>query len=95
MQDVLAQSAAQSVVATHHQLAAAAAQAQQLAATDPLLPRLQAAIDGCTPAPQVIDVQATELPRSRPTSGDFTDVDTATATGTGTAAVARPAPSDA
>lgn len=62
VQDVLAQSAAHAVVGTHHQLAAAAAQAQQLAASDPLLARLQAAIDGRTPAPQVVDVQATEVP---------------------------------
>lgn len=89
VQDVLAQSAAQAVVATHHQLAAAAAQAQQLAATDPLLARLQAAIDGRPVAPQVVDVQATELPLSRPRGGDITDVSEVPVTGV----AAAPSPS--
>ncbi|MBQ0944028.1 hypothetical protein KAK07_11850 [Ideonella sp. 4Y16] len=65
VQDALAQSAAQAVVGSHHQLAAATAHAHQLAAADPLMARLQAAIDGRTPAPaapQVVDVQATEIP---------------------------------
>jgi len=61
VQGVLAQSAAEAVVATHQQLAAAAAQARQLAAADPLLARLQAAIDGQAPAQLVVDVQATEV----------------------------------
>lgn len=74
VQDVLAQSAAQAVVATHHQLAAAATQAHQLAAADPLLARLQAAIDGHSPQPQVVDVHAIELPPSRQAVGDHADI---------------------
>ena len=85
-----AQSAAYAVVTTHHQLAAAATQAHQWAAADPLMARLQAAIDGRPAAPQVVDVQATELPRSRPDTGDTSGItnitniaDVADATGAG------------
>jgi hypothetical protein len=78
VQDLLTQSAAQAVAGTHHQLAAAAAQAHQLAAADPLLARLQAAIDGRPAPPQVVDVQATELPPSRAGTAQITDVSDAT-----------------
>ena len=90
VQDALAQSAAYAVVTTHHQRAAAATQAHQWAAADPLMARLQAAIDGRPAAPQVVDVQATELPRSRPDTGDTSGItnitnitDVADATGAG------------
>ena len=62
VQSALTASASDAVLSTHHQLASGAALAHQLAAADPLLARLQAAIDGVPSAlPPVIDVQATEV----------------------------------
>ena len=72
-QAVLQRSAAEALIDTHVLLQAAAAQAYRKAATDPLLARLQARIDGPVvpdPGPMVIDVQATEVRAAAMPSGE-------------------------